>query len=139
VSARAATLALVLLVYALPQLEGISMTAPFNLDTRYKAKVQLPDGTIVPVAYNLSTGDVLVKTASGLPWGDDAEVASIVGRGGQYIASSDDFFRGVWEPAPAPVLEADYNSEQRSGGGNSEQRSGGGRRRGREETSEVAS
>jgi hypothetical protein len=86
--------------------------APINLDKTSRTSGKLPDGRIVPLAFDLTTQELLMKTSDGMPWGDDAALDAVLSAGGRYVNDPEVWFRGVWEPAPAQVLDAEYTAKQ---------------------------
>ena len=91
----------------------IMATPPLVLDMSTRTAGKLPDGRTVPLAWSLSTpAKIYMKTAPYMPWGDTTKVDATIAAGGVYIAALDEWFRGVWEPAPPQVLDADYTAQQ---------------------------
>lgn len=92
-----------------------SPTPPLTLDMSSRSSGKTPEGKTVPLAWDLTTQKIYMKTADGMPWDDSAKVAAIVANGGTYLAASDEWFRGVWELAPQVIMDADYTRKQLGG------------------------
>lgn len=84
---------------------------PLNIDKRSRISNKLPGGTVVPLAWDFATGKPVAKVASGFPWNDEEATKKLIDAGGQYLADNDEWFRGVWVPAPDNVFAADYNPD----------------------------
>jgi hypothetical protein len=53
-----------------------------------------------------------MKSYPSMPWNDAAKITELSAAGAQYLPVPDEWFRGVWEPAPQQVMDAAYTAEQ---------------------------
>lgn len=91
------------------------MNPPLNLERNSRTSGVTPDGRTVPLAWDMTTGVLMMKTHPYMPWSyEDAGAAarSLINAGGVHLADADEWYRGVWVPAPEQILDADYTRDQ---------------------------
>jgi hypothetical protein len=100
------------------------MQSPLNLDRSTRSSGVTPDGKVVPLAWDYSSNQMMMKVAFHMPWnaGDGHKAAiKLAAAGGQYLPDLDEWFRGVWTVAPKNICDADYTRKQQkalsNGGG----------------------
>lgn len=96
------------------------MNAPLALLKTSHTSGVTPDGRTVPLAWDANSGKLMMKTAPYMPWGgsnaDKSKLKKVLETSGQFLADPEEWYRGVWEPAPENILDADYtrNQQQRA-------------------------
>jgi hypothetical protein len=84
------------------------MQPPLILDRTSRTSGTLPDGRTVPLAWSYSTSQTMMKVSPYFPWGNEKAVRKLLASDAQYLCDGDDWFRGVWVPAPENIQDADY-------------------------------
>lgn len=101
------------------------MNPPLNLQRTSRTAGVTSDGRTVPLAWDLTTGLLMMKVAPYMPWSytdKGAAAKQLADQGGVYLPDVDTWYRGVWVPAQENILDADYTRNQqqrqlRNGGG----------------------